>query len=89
MPRPRFGRTLGSNAAAAEGLLLSLHFPTLARLCGAEYAVLTTALQKRVRVLEPKQDIISEGEQPGTVIVIIEGWAQRYKQLVDGRRQIQ
>ncbi|HKT85212.1 MAG TPA: Crp/Fnr family transcriptional regulator [Novosphingobium sp.] len=67
---------------------MTLHFPTLATLWGADDTVLTDALQKRVRVLEPKQDIIREGEQPGTVNVILEGWAQRYKQLVDGRRQI-
>lgn len=88
-PGSGLGRVHGSNAAGtAGGLPVTLHFPMLARLCGADHVVLMTALQKHVRVLEPKQDIIREGEQPGTVNVIIEGWAQRYKQLVDGRRQI-
>lgn len=67
---------------------MTLHFPLLAQSWGADHAAIETAMQRRVRVLEPKQDIIREGEQPGTVNFIIEGWAQRYKQLVDGRRQI-
>lgn len=67
---------------------MTVHFPALARASGTDHEALIAALQRRVRVLEPKQDLIREGEQPGTVNVILEGWAQRYKQLIDGRRQI-
>ena len=35
-----------------------------------------------------KRDIISEGDRPDHVHVIIEGWAARYKTLQDGSRQI-
>ncbi len=43
---------------------------------------------RRILSLPRRQDIISEGEDPRTVNVIIDGWACRYKTLEDGRRQI-
>ncbi len=43
---------------------------------------------KRVRSLARGHDIISEGEDPKTVNLIVDGWACRYKILEDGRRQI-
>ena len=43
---------------------------------------------KRPRGCEARADIISEGEDPKTVYLIVEGWACRYKMLEDGRRQI-
>ena len=36
----------------------------------------------------PRQDLIREGDQPGPVLVILEGWAFRYKVLPSGSRQI-
>lgn len=33
-------------------------------------------------------DIISEGDRPTNVIIMLEGWAYRYKVLADGSRQI-
>ena len=41
-----------------------------------------------VRHVEAKRDIISEGDRPDHVHVMIEGWAARYKVLPDGSRQI-
>lgn len=43
---------------------------------------------KRVKSLLRGQDIISEGDDPKTVNLIVDGWACRYKILEDGRRQI-
>jgi CRP-like cAMP-binding protein len=40
------------------------------------------------RVVQAKQDILTEGERPDHVHVILEGWAARYKTLADGSRQI-
>lgn len=37
---------------------------------------------------EARTDIIDEGDDPHAVNVILEGWACRSRQLVDGRRQI-
>jgi CRP-like cAMP-binding protein len=42
----------------------------------------------RVRMLGPREDIIQEGDAPRQINLILEGWACRYKVLVDGRRQI-
>lgn len=52
-----------------------------------ELAVLAgiTANQKRVPI---KTDLIREGDRPGPMFVIIEGWACRYKILPNGTRQI-
>jgi len=49
------------------------------------------ALEKatgQVRVYRPREDIISEGERPEAVKLLIQGWGCRYKHLQDGRRQI-
>ena len=36
----------------------------------------------------PRQDLIREGDRPGPVFVVLEGWACRYKILPSGSRQI-
>jgi CRP-like cAMP-binding protein len=41
-----------------------------------------------VREFAAKRDVISEGESPDHVHVMIEGWAARYKVVADGQRQI-
>ena len=41
-----------------------------------------------VRQLASKEDIVREGDKPRHVNLILEGWAFRYKDLEDGRRQI-
>jgi len=46
------------------------------------------ALCNDLRTVQGKRDILSEGERPDHVHVIIEGWAARYKTLRDGSRQI-
>lgn len=71
-----------------EGNFLTLHLSAFVRLSGHDREILATALSKRIRVLPPRHDIIREGDNPKFVNVILEGWAQRYKQLADGRRQI-
>ena len=36
----------------------------------------------------PRRDLIREGDQPGPIFVLLEGWAFRYKVLPSGSRQI-
>lgn len=36
----------------------------------------------------PRRDVAREGDPPGLVWLVLEGWAARYKTLPDGRRQI-
>lgn len=40
------------------------------------------------RCYTPHQDIIREGDEPGAMLVVLEGWACRYKILSNGSRQI-
>lgn len=46
------------------------------------------ALCKDVRTIPERKDILSEGDRPDHVHVIVDGWAARYKSLSDGSRQI-
>ncbi|AWN36349.1 Crp/Fnr family transcriptional regulator [Methylobacterium radiodurans] len=45
-------------------------------------------LGRKVRLCEAGTDIIREGDTPENVNLFLDGWAYRYKQLEDGRRQI-
>ena len=45
-------------------------------------------LSKRVRIVDARRDLISEGARPTHAHVMLQGWAARYKTLLDGRRQI-
>lgn len=40
------------------------------------------------RTVAARRDLIREGDQPGPVFVVLEGWACRYKILPSGTRQI-
>lgn len=42
----------------------------------------------KIKAIEAGVDVISEGDEPKTVYLVLEGWACRYKALEDGRRQI-
>lgn len=58
------------------------------RLSPTDRTVLARASSERVRKFEPRADISREGDQPKDVHLILSGWACRYKQLEDGRRQV-
>ena len=58
------------------------------RLSTADRAILMRAASERVRNFGPRIDIAREGDKPKDVRLILTGWACRYKQLEDGRRQI-
>ncbi len=59
----------------------------LADLTASDVAVLEHATGWG-RTYTARQDLIREGDQPGPVFVILEGWACRYKILPNGTRQI-
>jgi len=42
----------------------------------------------RPRKFAAKHDLIREGDQPGPVFVMLEGWAYRYKIMPSGTRQV-
>ena len=59
----------------------------LAELKAADINALS-AVTSQPRDFASKQDMIREGDRPGPVFVILEGWACRYKILPSGTRQI-
>lgn len=60
----------------------------LAPLTAREVAELDTLMRSRSRHLAPRQDLVVEGDAVQSVALVRSGWVCRYKQLVDGRRQI-
>jgi CRP-like cAMP-binding protein len=45
-------------------------------------------VSRNLRFVDARRDLVSEGDKPRFVHLIIDGWACRYKQLPDGKRQI-
>ena len=43
---------------------------------------------RNTRYIDPRRNLISEGDRPHFVHLVLDGWAARYKQLPDGKRQI-
>ena len=41
-----------------------------------------------IHTIQPRRDLIREGDEPRSLYVILEGWACHYRSLPDGRRQI-
>ena len=57
-------------------------------LSGAGALALDRAIRTRIVRVGAGQDLISEGDRPDRIRIILSGWASRYKTLEDGRRQI-
>lgn len=70
------------------GGLLRYQIEAFASFSQAECELLDAVVRKNVTVARPRRDIVREGDTPRSVDVILDGWACRYKQLRDGRRQI-
>jgi CRP-like cAMP-binding protein len=58
------------------------------RLSAEDRSVLSRLSSARVRQLGSREDLIREGDRPRDVTLFLSGWACRYKQIEDGRRQI-
>lgn len=58
------------------------------RLSHDDQAALEAVKPSSLLEVQPRRDIIREGDDPNAVRVIVSGWACRYKSLPDGRRQI-
>lgn len=67
---------------------LQLHLEAFTKLSQHDRAMIDRLIKKNVREASPRRDLVREGEKPRAVNVILEGWACRYKQLPDGRRQV-
>jgi CRP-like cAMP-binding protein len=73
---------------AGPGNALKVHLSAFVEMTPADQELLERILSRQVRRMGARKDIISEGENPRVVNVLLDGWAVRYKQLADGRRQI-
>ena len=58
------------------------------RLSGEDRDALERVSSAQIRRYGAREDIIREGDAPGGINLMLEGWACRYKRLEDGRRQI-
>lgn len=67
---------------------LTLRLESHTRLSQEERAGIEQISRRGVRLVPARRDLIREGDPPRSVFLIREGWACRYKQLPDGRRQI-
>ncbi len=63
---------------------LSTHAP----LATGELDRIRAHMPRALRTKGARQDVITEGDHPHSVFLMLEGWACRYKELADGRRQI-
>lgn len=66
---------------------LTLKLERFARLSRSDLEALGETVTRQREVMA-RQDLVREREAPGPLRVILKGWACRYKQLEDGRRQI-
>ena len=58
------------------------------RLSEEERRRVTALAGAQARRVAPRRDLVSEGDAPRHVFMILDGWAARTKMLADGRRQI-
>lgn len=45
-------------------------------------------IARNFRYVDARRDLVSEGDRPRYVHLVLDGWACRYKQLPDGKRQV-
>lgn len=73
--------SFGSGPVAASKL------EAFTRLSSNDRAALAE-VSRNFRYIDARRDLISEGDRPRHVHLVLDGWACRYKQLPDGKRQI-
>lgn len=85
-------RTPGLAARERSALLVreaaSPHAPDL-NAAAARHSLLTEfAAGQRRRVYRPRQTVLHQFDRTEHVVIVLQGWAEQYVQLADGRRQI-
>jgi CRP-like cAMP-binding protein len=65
-----------------------LKVETFARLSQEDRAALAAICRSPPLEVQPRRDLIREGDEPKAVRLVLSGWACCYKGLPDGRRQI-
>lgn len=77
----QFASSSGSGTAVASKL------EAFTRLSADDRSALAQ-VSRNFRFVDARRDLISEGDRPRYVHLVLDGWACRYKQLPDGKRQI-
>lgn len=72
----------------ALGASLQLRLEAFTKLSAADKAGIARLSSRTVRRLSARQDLIKEGDEPRALYLLVDGWACRYKELPDGRRQM-
>lgn len=68
--------------------LLILNLERYVRLSAEDRSALDRLKEAPLCQTRARRDIVREGESPSVVRLVVSGWACRYKDLPDGRRQI-
>jgi CRP-like cAMP-binding protein len=71
----------------SPGLAVASKLEVFTRLSSDDRAALAQ-LSRNFRYVDARRDLISEGDKPRHVHLVLDGWACRYKTLPDGKRQI-
>lgn len=82
------GRCNNTTKDTRMGVSLAVRLAAFTRLSAADREAIEELTAKRQRQFAARRDLIREGDKPRAVFLMLEGWACRYKQLADGRRQI-
>jgi len=73
--------------ASTTGQVVVTKLDAFTRLSEDDRAALAR-LCRNVRRVDARRDLISEGDKPKVINLMLEGWACRYKTLPDGKRQL-
>ena len=72
---------------STHGAALKFNLEAYCGLSSDDRDLIRRAASRTVRELPARQDLIREGDKPRGVNLVLDGWACRYKQLPNGRRQ--
>ena len=78
---------IAAQLMCSRSLAVASKLEAFARLSGEDRVALANS-NRNTRHVEARRDLISEGDRPKFVHLVLDGWACRYKQLPDGKRQI-
>ena len=84
---------MGAPTAVASAFQFASDPPVVSKLerytrLSADDRAALAKISKNVRLVEARRDLISEGDNPKFVHLVLDGWGSRYKTLPDGKRQI-
>jgi cAMP-binding proteins - catabolite gene activator and regulatory subunit of cAMP-dependent protein kinases len=77
----------GTSSGFGTGLAVATKLEAFTKLSADDRQALTK-VSKNTRFIDARRDLISEGDKPRYVHMVLEGWGARYKTLPDGKRQI-